>query len=336
MPDALLADVLQSGWVCAALPPQPRLRLLPPRGDGLLRSVALGDDGRWHVQAVDLAAQTATVEVDLGARPPLGVWPLQAGWLVLEPLDLPAAATPSGRLRWVRSEATLELAEGATQVVSAATDGERWWYVTLAGDATPLAWEQTATTAPPRPLGPARWLWAVVNDGKLLVVRGDGADGPETQILEPASGSRWRIGPDGTGLAAVGPGLAVQTHDGRLVGLDEWPGVEVSLPGAVTGDRLLEAGGQAAVVRLHADSRQATLLWFDGRALLPVVTLGPSRWLGAEPRKGGIVAALLGATQAAAHPPDTLHAPTQLCLVALAVHPLTVDAVPADATPSDR
>jgi hypothetical protein len=99
---------------------------------------------------------------------------------------------------------------------------------------------------------------------------------------------------------------------------------------------LLEAGEQAAVVRLHADSRQATLLWFDGRALLPVVTLGPSRWLGAEPRKGGIVAALLGATQAAAHPPDTLHAPTQLCLVALAVHPLTVDAVPADATPADR
>lgn len=353
LPDALTADALQLGWMCLDLPRRPRPQLLPSRGDGVVRVVqrnALATG--WEVMAVDLASRTATVEA---ALPGWQVEPAGDMWVVLavpptasedpegapgalqaadaaprpQPtVDLALPATELGSLVALAGGVTADLAAGATDVESAVVDaqGSRAWFVRMPGAETPTVWQVSLPDpATPVLVGEAEHLWAVANDGLLLVIRGHGAAGPETQLLNPATGQRWRIGPDAKAVLQAADRVILQDRDDRLWAVGNWPGGELPLPWSSRGDALLTAGGRPALAR-QVEPGKWQFLWIDRSQLVSVGTLGPARWLAGLPMHGGVVLALLGHDTNCSGSVDPRVDEVDVCVVAQAVLALDIPA----------
>ncbi len=338
-PEALVADALQLGWICLDLPKKPRPRLLPMQGDGKLRVVERDDAAAWQVLAVDLATRTATVEV---ALPDWRAEPVGESWLV----GTAAAATltnddalalaievsasldhPSlGSLQLLTRGTAVELAPAATQIDSFVADpaSQTAWFVDAPADASATLW-QVNLAGPPTPvqLGEAEHIWGVVNDGRLLVIRGRGDKGSETQLFEPASGRRWRAGPNATQVVVAANRVLLQDGQGQLWTVGEWPIEEVPLPGSRRGDRLLPGGGEAAVVRTFPGPVEQ-LAWVEPTTLLSVGSLGPAHWIAATPMSEGVVAALVGHDTNGSGSLDPATDEADVCVVARALRPLTV------------
>lgn len=338
-PEALVADALQLGWICLDLPKKPRPRLLPMQGDGKLRVIERDDGAGWQVLAVDLATRTATVEV---ALPDWRAEPVGENWLV----GTAAAATLSnddalalaidvsasmdrnslGTLQLWSRGAAVELAPAATQIDSFVADAgsQTAWFVDAPPDATATLW-QVNLAGPPTPvlLGGAEHVWGVVNDGRLLVIRGQGDKGSETQLFEPASGRRWRAGPDATEVVVAANRIFLQDGQRQLWTVGEWPIEEVPLPGSRRGDRLLAGGGEAAVVRTFPGPVEQ-LAWIEPTTLLSVGSLGPAHWVAATPMSDGVVAAVVGHDSNGSGTLDPATDEADVCIVARALRPLTV------------
>ncbi len=347
LPDAITADALQMGWVCLELPQRARPKLLPARGDGLVRWIERDAQTLdWQVMALDLASRTATEEA---ALPGADAWPLERGYLVRQAANWPTTPeqlwdqglaislaeaasaialaqqpTPSGPL-WA-----VGLATGPTVVlqdalsVAAAPWGTHAWAVAQSGDASPVLWELdlgdavTATAA-----GSALRVWAVADDGAVAILQAYGDQGLETQLAMAGQSERRRLGPDGIALAAVGDGILLHGVDGHLwqIHLDGRPAQP--LTDAQPGDRLLSWGGQPAVVRRQADGSWM-LLWFDGAQLQEVTALGPAPWLAAWPMRHSLVLALVGHDSNGSGAIDPLYDQVDVCLVARATQPQVV------------
>ncbi len=338
LPEALVADALQMGWICLDLPKKPRPRLLPMRGDGKLRVIERDDHAAWQVLAVDLATRTATVET---ALPDWHAEPVSNGWVVTSAsaptltdddaralaIDVSATGEPTtlGGLWWLQP-APVDLAPTATHVESFVTDAASLtaWYIDAPGDGTPTLWQVGLAEAPtPLLLGEAEHLWGVVNDGKLLVVRGAGENGSETQLFEPESRRRWRVGPDAVVVVVAANRIFLQDVEQQLWTIGEWPIEEVPLPGARPGDRLLTGGGEAAVVRRFPGPVEQ-LAWIEATTLQSVGSLGPARWVAATPMGGGVVAALVGHDTNGSGLFDPASDVADVCIVARALRPLVV------------
>lgn len=344
LPDAITADALQLGWVCLELPQRPRPKLLPARGDGLVRWIERDDDALdWQVMALDLATRTATQEA---ALPGADAWPLARGYLARQAPPWPTSAeqlwdeglaasmaeaasavalaqqpTPSGPL-WA-----VGLAGAPTVVlqdclsVAAAPWGSHAWAVTQSGDATPALWElQLGEGVTAVAAGSALRVWAVAEDGAVAILRAAGDDGLETQLASAGQAQRRRLGPDGVALAAVGDGILLHGVDGQLwqIYLDGRPAQP--LADAQPGDRLLSWGGQPAVVRPQGDGAWM-LLWYDGAHLQEVTALGPAPWLAAWPMRHSLVLALVGHDSNGSGAIDPLFDQVDVCLVARATRP---------------
>lgn len=339
LPDAITADALQMGWVCLELPARARPRLLPARGDGLVRWVERDGEGLdWAQMALDLASRTATQEF---ALPGADAWPMAQGVLVRQGPLYPESAEELHAFGW-----TTSLAEAATAIaladqptpsgplwavglaetptilidnvlsVAAAPWGTHAWAVSQAQDASPVLWEiaiadgVTLTQA-----GSALRVWAVAEDGAVAILRGQGTHGVETQLATHGDERRLRLGPDGLALAVVADGVLLHGVDGQLWRLHLDGSPPQPLADALPGDRLMTWGGQPAVVRQLPDNRWM-LLWFDGGQLHEVTAIGPAPWLAAWPMRVNLVLALLGHDSDGNGSVDPLRDEVDVCLVA--------------------
>ena len=344
LPDAITADALQMGWVCLELPQRARPRLLPARGDGLVRWVERDDnDLDWVVVALDLASRTATQEY---ALPGADAWPMADAVLVRQDPLYPDSAERLHALGW-----TASLAEAATAIaladqptssgplwavglagpatvvlqdvlsVAAAPWGTHAWAVSQAQDASPVLWEiDMADGVTLTQAGTALRVWAVAEDGAVAILRGEGPTGLETQLATHGETKRLRLGPDGLALAVVADGVLLHGVDGQLWRLHLDGNAPQPLADAMPGDRLMNWGGQPAVVRPLADNHWM-LLWFDGSQLHEVTAIGPSPWLAAWPMRLNLVLALLGHDSNGTGSVDPLWDEADVCLVARTTAP---------------
>ncbi len=344
LPDAITADALQMGWACLDLPARPRPRLLPAKGDGLVRWIERdADDLDWLLVALDLATRTATQEY---ALPGADAWPMAQGVLVRQGPLYPETAEELHALGWAAS-----LAEAASAValadqptasgplwaigmataptivladvlsVAAAPWGTHAWAVSQSEDASPVLWEiATADEVTLTQAGTALRVWAVAEDGAVAILRGHGANGPETQLASRGQAERLRLGPDGLALAVVADGVLLHGVDGQLWRLHLDGSPPQPLADALPGDRLMTWGGQPAVVRPLPDNHWM-LLWFDGSRLHEVTAIGPTTWLAAWPMRLSLVLALMGHDSNGTGSVDPLRDEADVCLIARTIAP---------------
>ncbi|MBI5608072.1 MAG: hypothetical protein HY902_04270, partial [Deltaproteobacteria bacterium] len=231
-----------------------------------------------------------------------------------------------GSLQLLGDGPPVELAPGATQIESfvADADSQLAWFVDAPVDATATLWQVNLAGAPtPVQLGEAEHIWGVVNDGRLLVIRGQGGKGSETQLFEVATGRRWRAGPDSAAVVVAANRIFLEDRRRQLWTIGEWPIEEVPLPGSRPGDRLLGGGGEAAVVRGFAGSVEQ-LAWIEPATLQSVGSLGPAHWVAATPMSDGVVAALVGHDSNGSGTLDPATDESDVCIVARALRPLTI------------
>lgn len=344
LPDAITADALQMGWVCLELPARARPRLLPAKGDGLVRWIERdGDELGWQQVALDLATRTATQEY---ALPGADAWPMAQGVLVREGPLYPESPEELHALGW-----TATLAEAATAIaladqptpcgplwaiglaaaptiildnvlsVAAAPWGTHAWAVTQSEDATPVLWEiGTAEGVTLTQAGTALRVWAVAEDGAVAILRGEGLQGVETQLAMSGEAQRLRLGPDGLALAVVADGVLLHGVDGQLWRLHLDGSAPQPLADALPGDRLMTWGGQPAVVRPLPENHWM-LLWFDGSRLHEVTAVGPATWLAAWPMRLSLVLALMGHDSNGTGSVDPLWDEADVCLIARTTAP---------------
>jgi hypothetical protein len=298
-----VSEALQQGWVCLDLPGAARSHLWTV-GKGLRFAQLQTDIGprRWDLMAVEPDDPTPTVLIrDVGPQP----LPVQGEEVVFTRTG-PEGSAVLWRADPQHPDGVVISTPG--HVLRVAVDPVRHvaWYLQSTQDSQePQLWRWQPGGVPALALQQGSGFLGVLPDGQP-VFRG----GPQED---------WRHD-HAPVLDAWGNTAIVKRDGGQFLVLTE-QGPAVPLPDATTTDvPLFQPGGPWIV---HRDGKFQRLSLVDGKALLPIVALGPVGWAGAARLQGGVVAALLthDTDQSGAHDGED---ESDVCLVARAIQPLEI------------
>lgn len=329
LPPALVLDALTQGWTCLPLDGAPRVGLSVDGngGDGAREVRWLErrlDLQGWDLYAADLTTRAVRlVRKDVGPEARLA--PGQAttlAWLQEarpQGLDGPllrsllAADGPEAQGRQVSHQ--------THDVTSFLLDGQDAVYT-----AHGMAWRVPLAGGPPRRIGQAEHVWAVVEGSADLVVREAG----RTQRLD-AAGTLHPLGPDAQKVVVYGKDV-VLAGDGapRLGSLA--PGVDPAVPlaGFRPEDKLLTSSDAAWLTRPEPPTKPpgpnaVQLMAVTAGELVPIVTLGPA-WPGEAVRlpAGALAVLLVHDTDQDAQRDARTGDEADVCVLAPALKPLVI------------
>jgi hypothetical protein len=342
LPTAAVADALQLGFRCFALPGTARTAIVPgsPAGQVWFTEPHVSGDpnyAAYRLVSVDLATAATSVLLEHAGVQPIA---LGGGRFVTHSTTLGLAQVGSDQgpdLEWLVPDAAFVvrtfLVDRQGKAAFWTDAGGRLWRNRIDGgeDPKPIGWAPEGFGAPhvkdpALVIGEATDLWHVDDDGNSLIITGNGTNGPELQRLPVDGSPAKRLGPAARQVRVMAAGLLVEDLNGSLWRIPLAGGALTPVPGAEPGDRILADAVEPFVTR-HKDGN-VELLAFDGERLQLLVALGPVQVRSAGRVPGGVLAALV------VHDTDLSGGfeagdEADVCLLAPTVRPLTMAQRPA-------